>query len=319
MNAIRESRAFTDEEQADLRARVRQLMEIEGKNQKALSDESGIAYGTFTGWLAGTYQGNNDAVAGKVVLWLESREEKKRAKVQIPAPPEFVETPSAADFIDVMRFAQVMPDIAVIGGGAGIGKTTAARRYAAKNPNVVLVTVHPSASSVYTMLGAIAEEIGLQERVQTRLFRAIGRKLQGGQALIILDEAQHLDTKALEQLRAFHDIFGLGIALVGNETVYARLEGGKRDAQFAQLFSRVGFRITRAKPRAQDICALLKAWEVTDKDELKFCKAIAGKPGALRVLTKTLQVASVQAAGSGEARALAHIKAAYEQLERAAG
>lgn len=161
-----------------------------------------------------------------------------------------------------------------------------------------------------------AEEIGLTEKVQTRFFRAIGRKLQSSQALIIVDEAQHLDTKALEQLRAFHDIFGLGIALIGNEKVYARLEGGKREAEFAQLFSRVGFRITQAKPKPGDICSLLAAWGITDKEELRFCKAIAGKPGALRVLTKTLQVASVQAAGAGQDRALAHIKSAYEQLEK---
>lgn len=319
MNAQKESSTYTDAEQADLRGRCREIMEVEGKSQADLARESGIAYGTFTGWLGGSYQGNRDRVAGQVAIWLESRQENQRAAVRVPRAPEYVATPSAAAFTDVLRYAQIMPDISVICGGAGIGKTTAARRYAAENPHVHIVTVHPSASSVYPFLGLVSESLGIEEKVQTRYFGAIGRKLQDRQALLIVDEAQHLGASSLEQLRSLHDIHGVGIALLGNETVYARLEGGKREASFAQLFSRVGFKATQKSPRAEDICALLKAWEVTDSNELKYLKAIASKPGALRVLTKTLQLASVHAAGAGEARGLKHIKAAYQQLDNSAG
>lgn len=319
MKATTDTRTFTAEEQADLRKRCRQIMEVEGKTQKALATESGVKYGTFTGWLADTYQGNNDWVAGDVAIWLESREANKRARMQVPTAPAYVETKSAETFVGLLRYAQVMPDIAVIAGGAGIGKTTVAQHYRETNPNVVMVSIDPSTRSNYTMLGELIEEMGLPEKVQTKYFRAIGRKLQGAQALIIVDEAQHLDVAALEQLRAFHDKFGIGVALVGNESVYSRIEGGKRSAQFAQLFSRIGFRVTQAQPAGPDICALLAAWGVTDREELHFCKAIASKPGALRVMTKTLQVASLQAAGAEEERGIKHIKAAYTQLTQSGG
>jgi hypothetical protein len=46
----------------------------------------------------------------------------------------------------------------------------------------------------------------------------------------------------------FLDQAGIGIALLGNETVYARLEGGTRAAQYAQLFIRTSW--TRRWPRA---------------------------------------------------------------------
>lgn len=315
MNTQPDQKTFSDAEQAELRDRVAAILETEGLTKTALAEESGIAYGTFTGWLGSTYAGNNDSVAGKVVLWLESRVEKRQAAMRVARAPEFVRTKSAAHFMEVLRYAQVLPDITVIVGNAGIGKTTAARRYRDTNPNVILVTMHPSAGTVYPMLGAIAEAAKVQEKVMTRLFGKIGDKLGDRGALLIIDEAQHLDTRALEQLRAFYDIYGIGIAIVGNDIVLGRIQGGGKGAEFAQLFSRVGFKVTQKEPKGDDICELLKAWGITDKDQLRFLKAIAQKAGALRVMTKTLQLASIMASQESGGLQLAHIKTAYSQID----
>ena len=68
-------------------------------------------------------------------------------------------------------------------------------------------------------------------------------RVNGVRGLLIVDEAQHLSLRALETLRALHDATGAGLALMGNAVVYARLTGGRRAAEFAQLFSRVGKRV----------------------------------------------------------------------------
>ena len=41
---------------------------------------------------------------------------------------------------------------------------------------------------------------------------------------------------------------------------------------------------------------------------------IARKPGALRVMSKTLRLAGILASGGGEDRKIGHLKAAYERL-----
>lgn len=302
---------FSPEEIDAIRAQARSVMEAEGLSQADVARAAGVAYGTFAGWFAGNYKGNNDRVAGSVQIWLVSRDERKQAAAAVPKPPAFIPTRSAQGFLEALRFAQVMPEIAVIAGGAGIGKTTAARQYGSTNPNVWLATMDPASSGVATMLAELAETIGVVERSAAKLPRAIGRQVAGREGLIIVDEAQHLQPVALDMLRSLYDRYAVGIALVGNETVYARLEGEGRKASFAQLFSRLGMRVTQARPKADDMCALIKAWGVVDAEEARLLKAIARKPGGLRAMTKVLQLATMLAAGAEEDRAIRHIKAAW--------
>lgn len=277
------------------RNQVRAVMAAEGLTQAAIAREADVNPQTFNLWLNDKYQGHNDPITEKVRIWLASREEKKRVAAVVPAEPDFVQTRSAAGFATALRFAQLLPEISVIAGAAGIGKTKTARHYAATNPNVWLATMRPSTAGVNLMLQEIAAAVRVDERSAAKLARAIGRRISGTGGLIIIDEAQHLRPDALDELRSLYDAHDVGIALVGNETVYARLEGRAREASFAQLFSRVGHRVTQAKPRTADIDALIRAWGVSDPDEVAFLRAVARKPGALRNVTKCLRSAGLLA------------------------
>lgn len=310
---------FSDEDMDAIRDRVRQIMAADGLNQADVARASGIKYGTFTGWLGGSYQGRNDKIASDVQIWLDSREDQKRVRAVVPEKPEFLPTQTATAILDTLRFAHIIPDIAVVAGGAGLGKTYAVSEYARVNPNVWIATMQPSTSGVYPMLIEIAESMGVTERVLVKLSRAIGRRAQGAGGLIVIDDAQHLSSQALDQLRSLHDLYGVGVGLVGNETVYARLEGEGRKAQFAQLFSRIGVRLTQARPRSSDVGALIEAWGVSDAAEVRFLKAVAAKPGALRGVTKVMQLASMLAAGAAEPRDIGHIKAAWNRLSSNGG
>ncbi|MDA0654724.1 MAG: AAA family ATPase [Proteobacteria bacterium] len=309
------ARTFTDDEMEQMRAEVRVISEAEGRTLTELAREAGIAYGTFTGWVGGKYQGNNDRVAGDVQIWLASRSERRLASAALPAAPAFVATKTATRVIEVLQWAQIGPDMVVVAGGAGIGKTQACNHYAATNPNVWMATMQPATANVHTMLQAVAGAVGVSEKSPTRLATAVGERVAGTNGLVIVDEAQHLVTKALDQLRSLHDLYGIGVALVGNESVYGRLEGGEgRKPEFAQLYSRVGMRFTRPRPYADDICKLISAWNVEDADAVRLLKAIAGKPGALRGLTKTLRLASMLAAGDKTPPSAPHVSAAWARL-----
>lgn len=57
--------------------------------------------------------------------------------------------------------------------------------------------------------------------------------------MIIIDEAQHLTKKTLEIVRSINDSTETAIVLIGNDLIYNKMLG-KAQAEFAQLFSRVG-------------------------------------------------------------------------------
>ena len=157
--------------------------------RRQMATESGIAYGTFTNWLGGTYSGRVDKIDEQVHQWLTARAERAAATAALPTAPAYVPTPTADQITAMLTYAQSAPDIVVVAGGAGIGKTETAREYRRTRPNVFLATMRPTTSSVHTMLAEIAETLGIEERSAAKLPRAIGRKLAGSGALLIIDEA----------------------------------------------------------------------------------------------------------------------------------
>jgi DNA transposition AAA+ family ATPase len=177
-----------------------------------------------------------------------------------------------------------------------------------------MVTGIPSAASTHAMLEMIIGVMGIQEGAPNRRSGAIVRRPPPTRGLIVVDEAQHLTSAALDELRSLHDAAEIGLALVGNETVFARIDGGGRKAQFAQVFSRIGMRIARAKSTARDVDALLDAAGIAGAPERKLLRAIASKPGALRAVAKTLRVAHMLAAEEGAPIAESHLLAAWERL-----
>jgi len=308
------TRTYSEEEQDALREQVGQIQEQEDLTKQDVADQSGIKYGTLTSWLGRTYKGNTSRVAAEVERWLNEREARQAAAASFVQSPGWQATPTAETFINTLRYAQVMPDMSLIAGGAGIGKTSAAEQYKTMSPNVHLVTAEPTLTGSNALLSELCIEVGCDEKHPGKLSRALRRKLRGTQALIVVDEAQHLKKEAIEQLRSLHDKAGVGVVLLGNETIYQSIDGAGRSPGYAQLFSRFGKRVHQAKPKKSDVDALLDAWGVSDAEEMKFARTIASKPGALRMLDKALRLASTIAAGANETRGIAHLRHAYKEL-----
>jgi DNA transposition AAA+ family ATPase len=203
----------------------------------------------------------------------------------------------------------------VVVGAPGVGKSSAACHYTRNHPNVFKVVAHPILSSPKALLEELSRVIGsYQGGALHRVQRGLISKLRGTGALIMVDEAQHLTPVALDQLRSIHDEAEVGVVLLGNPAVYGRLEGQGRSAQFAQLFSRVGMRLSRPKPQKADVDALLDAWSIEGGTERALLHTIARKPGALRGMTKALKLAHMLAAVERTRPDVSHIRDAYERL-----
>lgn len=230
--------------------------------------------------------------------------------VTIPAylEPEWVDTPTGTQIRQALTYAQSAPTIAMVYGGAGLGKTHTARRYCTENigrfessrATVHLVTAHPGMSTVASALYAIGEAVGCTAGHAYRndaLTRQILQALRAGD-LLIVDEAQHLDIKALDQIRHFHDVGGIGVAYLGNDEIYTRINGrGKQAAFLGPLASRVGMRLSVPRPREGDVIAILKAWNVHGEKENEYAQSLGMSSIGLRGLTQVLRQAATISQG----------------------
>ena len=264
-----------------------------------MARQIGVNYGRFNQWLNGTYQGDNAAVETQVEIWIDAYKERQMAERLLPTAPDWVPTPSGNRVIAALGYAQIAGDIAVIYGGAGLGKTTAIREYRRANPNVFHVTMTPATAGVVPCLEEVLEALGVRGVVggAAKLQRAIIARLTGTQGLLAIDEARHLNVNALDAVRALHDATNIGLALLGNEAVYARMTGGTRAAYLDRLYSRIGKRVRLVRASQGDVDEILGAWKNVEKRCRKLLYEIAAKPGGLRGLTKVLRLASMISTG----------------------
>lgn len=301
---------------ATLRERVRLLIDNEGLVQATVARGAGISTSVLSQFLNASYGGDNDAVAQKIAAWMRRRTEGEKMASVVPSAPRWIETPTAKAIYAALGYAQVMADITLAYGGAGSGKTSAIRRYQSLNTNVWVVTGAPALASATVLLQEIAIVLGLNKVAPhpATLHRAIIDRISNTGGLIIIDEAQHLSKGALEAARAIQDATEVGLALLGNASVFDRIYGGGKNG-FAQFYSRIGKRLVLTRPKSGDVHAIAKAFGVTGEAELKCLEEIAKRPGALRSVVKVLRLAAVFA--EGKKTAVTHLRAAWEDLQGA--
>lgn len=264
------------------------------------------------------YGGNNAAIATKVLAYRERLKAQAEIAFDAPTAPDWVNTPTSEQITFLLKHAQ-SGRIVLIVTTPGIGKTKVAQRFAANDPNVWLATMSPSTAGVATMAIEIGEAIGLGEIKGSpqQLGRQIKARVRGKNGLLIIDEAQELTDKALNELRSWHDQTKVGIALMGNEAVVGQMEG--RKSALAQISSRFSYRHIQLTPRPGDIDSLLDAWQISDADQRRFLMQIGAQPGALREITHTIEIASMMARGARQPLALSHLRSAAKSRSGRAG
>lgn len=288
-----------------------------GASWSELARRTGVPTGTLSQFGgANGYAGDESKPAEGVYRYRQLLLAQAEIEIEAPEIPDWYETQTSRDLGNLLRMAQ-RGRIVVAAMGAGLGKTKTARRHKACFPNVYIATMSPSSAGVNNMQIEVLEALGERDASGTpqKLSRRIRERVRDAKGtLIIIDEAQHLSEKALEEIRSWHDAVGVGIALLGNESVLQRLEGGSRRAVFAQLFSRLALRLPRSQPLRADIDAMIEAWDVSGAAEAAFIHKIGMTPGALRGATMALELASMIAASEHRTLALDHLQDAWAQL-----
>lgn len=314
MNEKTQERSWTPEEIEAVRAEAKALMLRDRVTQVQMSREVGKPVGTMSSWLGGTYAGRNDELAVLAERWLRAREERAQVQTKVLRAPRFMATPTSDQVMDVLYHAQHLPDFAVITGPAGIGKSSTLCEYTRTRNNVWKLVAEP----IHQRMSAFLEDLSLVMGVQPvgsadRRSKQICSRALGSGALFIIDEAQHLPSPVLDQLRSIHDKTGCGLVLAGNDTIFGRLGTGK--AAYAQLHSRIGMRLQLPNSGKGDIAVLADAWGIKNELSRALLTAIGRRPGALRKVSKTMQIAHMLAAAEGREVEPGDIRTAHARLD----
>ncbi len=104
----------------------------------------------------------------------------------------------------------------------------------------------------------------------------------------LIDEAQHLEDKALDELRCIHDDTGVPIVFACNESLRARTRPGA-PAAFAQFVTRIGPRChVRATP--ENIEALAHRYGIAGPNAVAWLRKTGAGLGGGRVAARLLDM-----------------------------
>lgn len=286
---------------SELQAKVEAFLKEKRISQAKAAPMMGLSQTALSQYRRSMYDnGDIGALESKLEEFFRTQEEQDAStEKSLPYRPiqDYIPTSISEDVCKLIRYCQIEKGMVIIHGDAGIGKTKGAEKFVRENPTAsVYVQATPIIGTLGNLLKVIARALRVPEsRNKLELILAIREKLEGTNKVIIIDEAQHLPLRTLDEIRSWTAPDpvtgqpGVGIALIGNTEVYTRMVG-KQEARFAQLFSRIRMNryYSTSRVTAEDVKALFpKLTEDGRKKELEFlqgiCRSKWGVRGAVNV------------------------------------
>lgn len=238
-----------------------------------------------------------------------------------PADGEPVLTPTFQRLTELLARCHKDRSIGIIKGVPGTSKTTAIRHYSWRwgeghdcydgRPQVPVWTASPATTGVGSMLRALAATAmpdacpdGMAMAFKNlRLLREALAPSADGPRLLIVDEAQHLSARQLEQLRAvwdgLHNRGGFGLVLCGNPAFLSQFSNPHSAAflAFQQFTGRIAATLSIDALDDADLSAIADAFLVEDPDAREMLVLLARKRGGLHSVTRVLRAAAEEAGG----------------------
>lgn len=307
-------------DEAEIREWLNDRRATTGLSWRALSEESGISQGTLSTWGPGTYAGNGQNIAKKVFKYRQMLESQAARAADADSAglgkaPTYIRTPTGARLRGLMVTAH-SGQMTYAATGPGTGKTMEAQNYCASASNAFMVTMKPTTKTLTAMLGEVIRAMG--GRSGTSWARQMSAQVidmvKGRPCLLIVDEANYLEFEALEELRAWHDIAGLGICLLGNEELHATIRGSVRTGRhsFARLNRRIAMSHVQDMPLDGDIEAYLDAWGIENAEQRALLLRVGrtAGTGGLGEISQIISNASLLALEDGQSLSHGHLREA---------
>jgi hypothetical protein len=237
-----------------LKQALKEVMEDRGFSLGKLSTALAISTSALSQWLNDSYGGNVEKIETKVKGFLEHEREKLSVKKR---NFKFCMTTTSKRIFEIARLCHIKCKPGVAYGNSGIGKTTAAKEYVRKYPATILIEGDQTCS-LKTILSTLNRKLGFSGIGSTNsLFMECVEKLKDSDRLIIIDEAEYLTPRVLDQLRRIYDQANIGILFIGMPRLIHNIR--KLRGPYEQIFNRsIGFVAQLDIPKLSDFEALLE-------------------------------------------------------------
>ena len=282
-----------------------------GYSQAQISKLCGVSTAAMNGFVNGNYAAKDTTQLEKKIVSGCSTELERIMKNIDPVLP-FVETQTANIVMNIAHLCHTSRRMGLIYGNAGVGKTRACLEYCKYNRNAYYIEARPSFTA-RTLMRNLADKLGCTPKTnQYELEEEIIKKLKNTGKLIIVDECEHLNHRALETLRTVvFNASHTGLLLVGLETLKYALIGTRTKNEY--LSSRC-LANSRVKALSEDETASLIE-QVFKGSSVAVKKAFyEGTKGNMRLLENTIfEIQRLQELNPNIAFTAKLVKAAVEQ------
>jgi DNA transposition AAA+ family ATPase len=207
----------------------------------------------------------------------------------------FCLTDPAKQILGVFKCCHEDGDMGVVVAAAGSGKTETGRHYKRNHPDTLFRTADITTRAPGSTLLLISQGlpgVSRYDATSAVFMQRIIEHLSGSRRLLIIDEAHFLSWESIEAVRRIHDATGIGIVLMGQESLYQQMRGGRRSVLFDQILSRIGVRChLRGDVTAADVSMLVNSILPggVDRKALEFLLHKANSAGRFRIMVKLLK------------------------------
>lgn len=284
----------------DIRAELRELMEIKNFSMTYVSTATGLAKSTISMWLNGNYAGKNDKVTDAINNFIQ-RERERSVDNDLP----FVNISIVKYVSEIARLCHTQGKIGVCVGRAGLGKTVAVKRYTKEFLDSILIE-SDSGYTAKSLLKEIHRRLGLSGKGSVYdLMGEVVRKLNQSGRLLIIDEAENLPYRALEITRRIHDKTGVGVLLIGRGILLENLKGYNN--QYDQLYSRVKYTKIIDGLLIQDVVNILETIEQDPKLAETYLKYSDGNTRRLEhLISHSIGIAKINGKAEVDGAVIQH-------------
>ena len=264
---------------------LRRYRDIEGLSTSTLGKQLGYSGSQVSRYLNDEFGGDLDKFEAKAADIL------RVAPIRRIVSAETFETGVTRTIHGSIQGILETNDFAVIHGPAGIGKTVAAARYHAENPNSFFITLSQDANNAHYIRKQLFN--ATKTRAYTKSGKTHGEwileKIKGSNRLIIIDNGHRITSSGRKFLFDLHDASGCPVVMIGNPEILDQIKIND------QQFSRIGMcppEVELEKTEIADIAERILDQDCPDHAEelLAYAITVASKRGHLRALRKQIKL-----------------------------
>lgn len=209
-------------------------------------------------------------------------------------------------------------DIALITSPAGNGKTCGRNLYQIANPSTVVINLNATTRHASKVEGALFSQVEHRDwKGQCSRFDYLVKRFKGSSRLLIVDNAQRLDSSGRQFLFDFHDEADCPIGMIGNPETLDRIR--TNDQQYSRIGIYANYELRDDElPACSQRVAHQYSNAATAEAIADLVAYIAAREGRLRAVRKTVVLAQELRNVSAELRDNPRkaIRAAHSRLVR---